>query len=123
IPSLSFTEVVSSPVSPRQNPYVERLIGSIRRECLDHVIILNQRYLRRILRAYLAYYHRSRPHLALDKNAPDRRAAVFQRGSDPREAGSGPPASSLRPAGRVGRRRTRRCGRAASDASAEASRV
>jgi putative transposase len=62
--SLGITEVVSSPVSRWQNPYVERVIGSIRRECLDHVIILNQRHLRRTLRAYLAYYHRSRTHLA-----------------------------------------------------------
>jgi putative transposase len=73
IASLGITEVVSSPGSPWQNPYVERVIGSIRRECLDHVIIVNQRHLRRILRAYLAYYHRSRTHLALAKDAPDRR--------------------------------------------------
>ena len=57
------------------DPYVERVIGSFRRECLDHVIILNQRHLRRILRAYLAYYHRSRTHLALGKDAPDGRPA------------------------------------------------
>ena len=75
IASLGITEVVSSPQSPWQNPYVERVIGSIRRECLNHVIIVNQRHLRRILRAYLAYYHRSRTHLALAKDAPDRRAA------------------------------------------------
>jgi putative transposase len=75
IASLGITEVVSSPLSPWQNPYVERVIGSIRRECLDHVIILNHRHLRRILRAYLAYYHRSRTHLGLDKDAPDRRPA------------------------------------------------
>jgi putative transposase len=73
VASLGITDVVSSPLSPWQNPYVERLIGSIRRECLDHVIIVNQRHLRRILRAYLAYYHRSRTHLALAKDAPDRR--------------------------------------------------
>jgi putative transposase len=75
IASLGITEVVSSPQSPWQNPYVERVIGSIRRECLNHVIIVHQRHLRRILRAYLAYYHRSRTHLALAKDAPDRRAA------------------------------------------------
>jgi hypothetical protein len=50
---------------------VVRLIGSIRRECLDHVIVINQTHLRRILRAYLAYYHRSRTHLGLSKDAPD----------------------------------------------------
>jgi putative transposase len=56
IASLGITEVVSSPLSPGQNPYVERVVGSIRRECLYHVIILNYRHLRRMLRAYLAYY-------------------------------------------------------------------
>ena len=75
IASLGITEVVSSPLSPWQNPYVERVIGSIRRECLDHVIILNPRHLRRMLRAYLAYYHRSRTHLGLNKDAPDGRPA------------------------------------------------
>jgi transposase InsO family protein len=73
IAGLGITEVVSSPLSPWQSPYVERLIGSIRRECFDHVIILGQTHLRRILRAYLAYYHRSRTHLALNKDAPDGR--------------------------------------------------
>jgi transposase InsO family protein len=73
IASLGVTEVVSSPRSPWQNPYVERVIGSVRRECLNHVIVFNERHLRRILRAYLGYYHRSRTHLALGKDAPDRR--------------------------------------------------
>jgi putative transposase len=73
IASLGISEVVSSPLSPWQSPYVERLIGSIRRECLDHVIVLGQMHLRGILRAYLAYYHRSRTHLALNKDAPDGR--------------------------------------------------
>ena len=80
IASLGITEVVSSPLSPWQNPYVERVIGSIRRECLDHVIILNQRHLRRLLRAYLAYYHRSRTHLGLSKDAPDGRPACAASG-------------------------------------------
>jgi Integrase core domain len=52
------------------NAYAERLIGSIRRECLDHVIVWNARGLQRILNAYVAYYHRSRTHLSLDKDAP-----------------------------------------------------
>jgi len=60
--------------SPWQNPYVERVIGSIRRECLDHVIILNERHLRRVLREYLDYYHRSRTHLGLEKDCPVMRA-------------------------------------------------
>jgi transposase InsO family protein len=75
IASLGITDVVSSPQSPWQSPYVERVIGSIRRECLDHVIILNERHLRRMLRAYLSYYHRSRTHLALGKDAPESRPA------------------------------------------------
>ena len=63
-------EVVTAPRSPWQNPYVERLIGSVRRECLDHSIILNERHLRRILGSYLDYYHGSRTHLSLGKDTP-----------------------------------------------------
>ena len=74
INAFGLTAVRTAPHSPWQNPYVERVIGSIRRECLDHVIVLNERHLRWILRAYVAYYHRSRTHLALDKNTPLRRA-------------------------------------------------
>jgi transposase InsO family protein len=66
--------VISSPSSPWQNPYAERLIGSIRRECLDHVIVLGERHLRRTLAAYLTYYHGSRTHLSLEKDAPSPRA-------------------------------------------------
>ena len=55
ITSLGMTDVVSRPRSPWQNRYVERVIGSLRRECLNHVIVLNETHLRRILRAYLAY--------------------------------------------------------------------
>ena len=73
-------EVVSSPLSPWQNPYVERVIGSMRRECLDHVIVLNHRHLRRLLRAYLTYYHRSRTPLGLSKDAPDGRSACAASG-------------------------------------------
>ena len=60
VDGMSITEVVSAPSSPWQNPFVERLIGSIRRECLDHVIVLNKRHLRRVLSRYAAYYHRAR---------------------------------------------------------------
>ena len=60
--------------SPWQNPFVERLVGSIRRECLDHVIVWNERLLRRTLHNYLVYYQRSRTHLALGKDAPEARA-------------------------------------------------
>ena len=66
-------EVITVPRSPWQNPYVERLIGSIRRECLDHIIVWNERSLRRTLRSYFAYYQRSRTHLALAKDAPESR--------------------------------------------------
>ena len=72
--SMGIEEVVTAPRSPWQNPYVERLIGSIRRECLDHVIVWNETSLRRILRSYLDYYQKSRTHLALAKDAPEPRA-------------------------------------------------
>jgi hypothetical protein len=67
---MGITEVLTAPRSPWQSPYVERVIGSIRRECLDHVIVLNERHRRRILASYLDYDHRSRCHLPLDKDAP-----------------------------------------------------
>jgi putative transposase len=56
-----------------ENPYVERLIGTLRRECLDHVVVLNETHLRRLLREYLAYYHRVRTHLSLEKDSPEPR--------------------------------------------------
>ncbi|MGF6600809.1 transposase InsO family protein [Paraburkholderia sp. GAS448] len=65
-------QVLSAPRSPWQNPYVERLIGSIRRDCLDHVIVLNERHLRRILTRYFDYYHRGRTHLSLTWIVPTR---------------------------------------------------
>ena len=70
---MGIVEVVSAPASPWHNPYVERVIGSIRRECLDHVIVLNASHLRRILTMYGRYYHRRRTHLGLEKDAPDPR--------------------------------------------------
>jgi transposase InsO family protein len=68
--SLSIEEVVTAPQSPWQNAYAERLIGSIRRECLNHFVILNTRHLKKTLAAYFRYYHRSRTHLALEKQCP-----------------------------------------------------
>src|SRR5499433_2103044 len=68
--SMGIEEVVTAPRSPWQNPYVERLIGSIRRECLDHVIVWNESSLHRVLQNYFEYYERSRTHLALNKDAP-----------------------------------------------------
>jgi transposase InsO family protein len=71
--NMGFEEVLTAPRSPWQNPYVERLIGSIRRECLDHVIVLNERHLRRVVGEYLEYYHRSRTHLSLEMDCPEHR--------------------------------------------------
>jgi transposase InsO family protein len=71
--NMGFEEVLTAPRSPWQNPYVERLIGSIRRECLDHVIVLNERHLRRVLTSYFGYYHRSRTHLSLEMDCPEHR--------------------------------------------------
>ena len=70
IKAMGIDEVLTAPRSPWQNPYIERAIGSIRRECLDHVIVLSERHLRRLLASYLDYYHRSRTHLSLSKDSP-----------------------------------------------------
>ena len=59
-----------APASPWQDGFVERLIGSIRRECVDHVIVVSEAHLRRILKSYARYYNPTRTHLALDKDAP-----------------------------------------------------
>jgi len=64
---------VTAPASPWQNAYAERLIGSIRRELLDHVVVLNERHLRRLLETYVAYYNRWRTHRSLEGDAPDTR--------------------------------------------------
>jgi transposase InsO family protein len=69
--ALGMTEVLTAPRSPWQNPYAERVIGSIRRECMNHVIVLGERHLRRILNSYIAYYNKTRTHLSLDKDAPE----------------------------------------------------
>jgi len=68
---MGIEEVLTALQSPWQNPFAERLIGSIRRECLNHVLVLSESHLRRILVRYVAYYHRARTHLSLDKDAPD----------------------------------------------------
>jgi transposase InsO family protein len=70
VAGMGIAEVVSAPSSPWQNPYAERLIASLRRECLDHVVVLGARHLRRVLAGYVAYYHRARTHLSLEKDAP-----------------------------------------------------
>ncbi len=71
VEGLGLHEVPIAPHSPWQNAYAERFVGSLRRECLDHVIVLNERHLGRILSDYRQYYNRSRTHLALQKDAPD----------------------------------------------------
>jgi putative transposase len=68
--AMGITEVITAPRSPWQNPYAERLIGSIRRECLNHIIILNERHLRRVLSGYFQYHHDARTHLSLSKDCP-----------------------------------------------------
>ncbi len=73
VESMGIEEVPIAPHSPWQNPYCERVIGSIRRDCLDHVILLVERHLHRILTEYFDYYHNSRPHLSLDRNSPSPR--------------------------------------------------
>jgi len=71
---MGILEVLTAPRSPWQNAYAERFIGSLRCECLDHVIILNESSLKRILKTYFQYYEQSRPHLSLEKDAPVSRA-------------------------------------------------
>jgi hypothetical protein len=71
---MGIQEIRISHQSPWQNPYVERLIGSIRRECVDHVIVLGEDHLRRVLRRYFTYYHRSRTHLSHEMYALDGRS-------------------------------------------------
>jgi transposase InsO family protein len=73
ITGLGIEEVRTAPHSPWQNPFVERLVGSIRRDCLDHLIVLGEAHLHAILKSYFAYYHRARTHLSLGKDAPDPR--------------------------------------------------
>jgi putative transposase len=84
VASLGMDQILTTPRSPWQNPYAERLIGSIRRECLDQVIMLSEAHPRRMLASYFHYYHRWRTHLSLAMDCsearpvqpPDRRAVV-----------------------------------------------
>jgi transposase InsO family protein len=71
---LGVTPIVTAVRSPWQNGYCERVVGTLKRECLNHMIVFNEAHARRILRDYLEYYHGSRTHLGLDKDAPDGRA-------------------------------------------------
>jgi putative transposase len=74
--AIGIEEVITAVRSPWQNAYAERLIGSVRRECLDHIIIVNERGLRRVLHAYVEYYLKSRTHLSLSKDAPVSRSVA-----------------------------------------------
>ena len=71
--SMGIEEILTAPRSPWQNAYVERMIGSIRRDCLDNVVVLNARHLKRILASYFSYYHRWRTHLSLEMDSPSSR--------------------------------------------------
>jgi transposase InsO family protein len=73
VAALGIEEVLTAPRSPWQSPYVERMIGSIRRECLDNVVVLHERHLRRLLTAYFAHYHSWRCHQALAMDCPQPR--------------------------------------------------
>jgi transposase InsO family protein len=74
VAGMGIRQKLISPRSPWQSPYVKRLVGSIRRECLDRVIVFNERQLRHILQSYLEYYHRVRPHRSLEHDSPVPRA-------------------------------------------------
>jgi transposase InsO family protein len=73
VKGMQIEEVMTAAQSPWQNAYAERLIGSVRRECLDHVIVLSEEHLRKGLKEYFRYYRRSRTHLSLCKDAPEPR--------------------------------------------------
>jgi transposase InsO family protein len=71
--SMGIAEVVTASRSPWQSPYVERMIGSIRRECLNNVVVLSESHLRRVLRDYLSHYHQWRCHRSLNMDCPEPR--------------------------------------------------
>lgn len=74
VASAGLTEVLTAPASPWQNAYAERVIGTIRRECLDQMIILGQQHLRRTVKSYSDYYNKVRTHLSLEKDSPTGRS-------------------------------------------------
>lgn len=74
IKNMNIEEVKITPRSPWQNPYCERVIGSIRQDALDHMVVLNEQHLHRVLRTYMDYYHHWRTHLSLEMDAPESRA-------------------------------------------------
>jgi transposase InsO family protein len=68
--AMGIRDKATAPASPWQNGFAERLIGSIRRECVDHIVVLGEAHLRRILRTYARYYNDIRTHWSLNKDAP-----------------------------------------------------
>jgi transposase InsO family protein len=78
IANMGIKEVITARRSPWQKAFVERLIGSIRRECLDHVMVLNESHLKRILSSYFDYYHHDRTHYSLEKDTPCERQVQFE---------------------------------------------
>jgi len=120
IKAMGMKQVLSAPRSPWQRAYVERVIGTIRRECLDHLIVFNERSLYRHLRTFVEYYYRNRVHLALEKDTPeaptDPAAGVWPDCLDPR---SGRAASPLRAARRLSVPTTDACLRAGAARSAQ----
>jgi transposase InsO family protein len=73
VEAIGIDEVKTAPGSPWQNAYCERVIGTLRRECTDYIIPLNEKHLLRVLKEYVAYYNTTRTHLSLDKDAPEHR--------------------------------------------------
>ena len=78
VKSMDIEEILTAPRSPWQNAYVERMLGSIRRDCLVHVVVLNERQLKRVLTSYFSYYHRWRTHLSLEMDSPSSRPVQLQ---------------------------------------------
>jgi putative transposase len=76
VAALGLEETLTAPHAPRQNPYAERLIGSIHRECLDRVIVIGERHLQKVLNEYFNYYHRTRPHRSLTQDSPVPRPVI-----------------------------------------------
>jgi putative transposase len=72
---MGIEEVITAPRSPWQNASVERIISNIRRDCLDHIVVLSERHLKRILTSYFSFYHGWRTHLSLDMDSPESRPA------------------------------------------------
>ena len=94
---LGIRQTKTAPRSPWQNGYAERFVGTLRREALDHVIVLGERHLLRLVRAHAAYYNEDRPHMALDRDAPiPRPVESAERRSHRRSPASCRPSSSLR---------------------------